>query len=361
MSHAPEPKPAAPALAPVPDADLDDALLDPEHRDPEMNRFADGIRIGTDVFESKREILSLEELREALERLGERPGVREVLAFLRDDVAPRLERLMERVLATRDVREIDQFGFEPAFIEPLEGIARWFHDHYFRVESRGLEHIPSEGRVLIVANHSGTLPYDGAMVVTAVREQHPSHRRVRALVEDFIYHLPYLGTLVTRMGAVRACQDNALRLLEHDHATLVFPEGVKGIGKLFKKRYRLQRFGRGGAVKLALKARAPIVPCAIVGAEESMPLLSKVGWLARPLGLPYIPVTPTLPLLGPLGLIPYPTKWTIDFGPPLDLSGYDDDALHDRVVVNRLNEQLRSTIDAMIQRRLRERRSVFFG
>ena len=314
-----------------------------------------------EVFESKREILSIEELREALEALGERPGVRAIVRLLREQGLPRLERLFERLLASRDVREIDEFGFEPAFLEPIEGLARWFHDHYFRVSCRGLEHVPSTGRALIVANHSGTLPYDGAMVVTAVREQHPSHRRVRPLVEDFIYHLPYLGTLVTRMGAVRACQENALRLLEHDHATLVFPEGVKGIGKLYKKRYRLQRFGRGGAVKLALKAGAPIIPCAIVGAEESMPLLSKVSWLARPLGLPYIPVTPTLPLFGLLGLIPYPTKWTIDFAPPIDVSAHGEADLNDRVLVNRLNEQVRAAIDGLIQRRLRERRSVFFG
>lgn len=332
-----------------------------EHRDPELNRWADAIRIDSDVFESKTEIFSLEELRERVERLGAQPGVREIVRFVREVGLPRIERLVARWLASREVREIDDFGFEPAFIEPIEAVAKWFHDNYFRVESRGLEHVPDEGRVLIVANHSGTLPYDGAMVVTAVREQHPSHRRVRALVEDFIYHVPYLGTLMTRMGAVRACQENAVRLLEHDQATLVFPEGVKGIGKLFKKRYRLQRFGRGGAIRLAMKARAPIVPCAIVGAEESMPLLSKVSWLARPLGLPYIPVTPTLPLLGPLGLIPYPTKWTIDFGPPIDIPSYGADALDDRVLVNRLNEQVRASIQEMIDRRLRERRSVFFG
>jgi len=356
-----EPAEVAEVVAP-PDDDVVDPFDDPEeHRDPEMNRWADAIRIDSGVFESKSEILSLEELRERIAQLGDQPGIREIVRFVRDVGVVRLERLVARWLASREVREIDEFGFEPAFIEPLEAVGKWFHDNYFRVESRGLEHVPDEGRVLIVANHSGTLPYDGAMVVTAIRQQHPSHRRVRALVEDFIYHVPYLGTMMTRLGAVRACQENAVRLLEHDQATLVFPEGVKGIGKLFRKRYRLQRFGRGGAIRLAMKAKAPIVPCAIVGAEEAMPLLSKVGWLARPLGLPYIPVTPTLPLLGPLGLIPYPTKWTIDFGAPIDIASFGPDAASDRVLVNRLNEQVRRSIQDMIDQRLSERQSVFFG
>lgn len=333
----------------------------PEHRDPAMTRFADSVRVDGDVFEAKADLVSLEEVRELLQQLANAPGLRAVSRVLRGASLGALERVIERVATSGDVRVTDEFGFEPAFLEPLEAVAKWFHDHYFRVESRGLEHVPDQGRVLLVANHSGTLPYDGAMVVSAVRFQHPSHRRVRTLVEDFMYHLPFLGLLMTRLGAVRACQENAARLLDNDQATLVFPEGVKGIGKLFKKRYRLQRFGRGGAIKLAMAAGAPIVPVAIVGAEESMPLLSKVGWLARPLGLPYIPVTPTLPLLGPLGLIPYPTKWYIDFGPPLDMSAYDADARKDRVLVNRLNEQVRAAIQDMIDRRLSERRSVFFG
>ena len=259
------------------------------------------------------------------------------------------------------MRETDEFGFEPAFLEPLEKVGKWFHDHYFRVESRGLEHVPDDGRVLLVANHSGTLPYDGAMVVAAIRHQHPAHRLVRPLVEDFMYHLPYLGMLMTRLGAVRACQENALRLLEKDEVTLVFPEGVKGIGKLYRKRYRLQRFGRGGAIRLAAAAKAPIVPVSIVGAEEAMPLITKVGWLAKAVGLPYIPVTPTLPLLGPLGLIPYPTKWYIDFGEPIDVTHLGDDVIGDRVQLNKLNEELRATIQRMIDERLRERKTIFGG
>ena len=258
-------------------------------------------------------------------------------------------------------REIDPFGCDTEFLDKLDPVARFFHDTYFRVSSRGVDNIPEDGRVLLVANHSGTLPYDGAMVVSTVRIRHPAKRLVRPLVEDFVYHFPYMGMFMARVGATRACQENALRLLNSDESVLVFPEGVKGIGKLYKHRYRLQRFGRGGAVRLAMRAGAPIVPVSIVGAEESMPLLSKVTWLARPLGLPYIPVTPTLPLLGPLGMIPYPTKWYIDFGEAVDIPKHGPDALNDRVLVNRINEQVRGEIQDMIDARLRERESVVHG
>jgi 1-acyl-sn-glycerol-3-phosphate acyltransferase len=332
-----------------------------EHRDPQLDHlFASPS--GGDVFESKTDILSLEEVREALDKVADLPPLKALAELFKRLGVDRLSAALRRALAQRRDRHIDEFGFDERFLEPLWPIAKWFHDNYFRVESRGLEHVPSTGRTLLVANHSGTLPYDGAMVVAAIRFQHPSQRHVRALVEDFIYHLPFLGMFMSRVGAVRACQENALRLLEHDHATLVFPEGVKGIGKLYAKRYRLQRFGRGGAVRLAAAARAPMIPVSIVGAEESMPLLSKVSWLARPLGLPYIPVTPTLPLLGPLGLVPLPTKWFIDFGAPIDLSAYGpDELLKDRVAINRVNEELRHAVQGLIDARLAERKSVFFG
>lgn len=331
------------------------------HRDPAMDDYVDAIAVSGDVFESRGEIVSLEQLAELLDQLGAAPGVRAVLRLLRRVGTDRLKAALEALSRSRPVRETDEFGFEPSFLEPLERIGKWFHDHYFRVESRGLENVPDTGRVLLVANHSGTLPYDGAMVVAAVRHQHPARRLVRPLVEDFMYHLPYLGLLMTRLGAVRACQENAIRLLERDEATLVFPEGVKGIGKLYRKRYRLQRFGRGGAIRLAAAARAPIVPVSIVGAEEAMPLIGKVGWLAKAVGLPYIPITPTLPLFGLLGLIPYPTKWYIDFGEPIDVTQLGDDVLSDRVQLNKLNEGLRATIQRMIDERLRERKTVFGG
>lgn len=330
-----------------------------EHRDPQMDRLLDKNPFSDDVFESKSDILSLEEVTDALERVKGLPPIQAFFELVSRLGIARLRRAVERLLASRKDRVIDEFGMDEAFLGPLEPIGKWFHDHWFRVESEGMEHIPDTGRCLLVANHSGTLPYDAAMVVVAVRYQHPSQRRVRPLVEDFIYHLPFLGMFMSRVGAVRACQENAQRLLEHDHATLVFPEGVKGIGKLYSKKYRLQRFGRGGAVKLAAATGAPMIPVSIVGAEESMPLLSKVGWLARPLGLPYIPITPTLPWLGPVGLVPLPTKWYIDFGEPIPVPDDPDALLNDRVALNRLNEELRHAVQRLIDKRLADRPSVF--
>lgn len=339
----------------------EDELRTAKHRDAHMDDAAEHVEFGSEVFESETELLSMENLRLTWARLREHPLVGRLIRAL-DAVGPdRVEGLLERVFRGTAEREVDEFGCDRQLVQDLIPFTRFMHDKYFRVESRGIEHIPDQGRALLVANHSGTLPYDGAMIVATVHLMHPARRLVRSLVEDFVYHSPYVGTFMSRVGAVRACQENAQRLLNSDEAVLVFPEGVKGIGKLYRKRYRLQRFGRGGAVKLALSTGAPIVPVSVVGAEEAMPLLSKVGWLAKPLGLPYIPVTPTLPWLGPLGLIPYPTKWYIDFGEPLNMSQYGAGALKDRVLVNRLNEQVRGVIQTMIDERLAERESIFAG
>ncbi|MGM0574326.1 MAG: lysophospholipid acyltransferase family protein [Myxococcota bacterium] len=315
-----------------------------------------------DLWETESEVLSIKQVKDLIARLRGIPGVEQVVEALEDVGADRIRAFLSRVLSAPADRPIDDFGLDPVFYEELFPVAKWIHDKYFRVEATGVEHIPSEGRALVVANHSGTLPYDGAMVVTTVRINHPGQRRLRALVENFVYHMPYLGKFMARGGAVRACQENAVALLEADEAVLVFPEGVKGIGKLFRKRYRLQRFGRGGAIRLALKTNAPIIPCSIVGAEESMPLLGKVSWLARPLGIPYIPLTPTMPLLGPLGAVPFPTKWFIDFAPPIHLhERYGPDAIDDRVLVNRCNEEVRGVIQDLIDARLAQRDSVLFG
>ena len=185
---------------------------------------------------------------------------------------------------------------------------------------------------------------------------------MRPLVEDFVFHFPYLGTLINRLGGVRACQENAQRLLDDDQLVAVFPEGIKGIGKLYRDRYKLQRFGRGGFIKLALRTRAPIVPVAIVGAEETHPMLTKVTWFAKSVGVPYVPITPTFPLLGPLGLLPLPSKWYVRFGEPLDLPAeHGPEAAPDRILVNRLAETVRARIQTMIDETLEHRKSVLLG
>jgi 1-acyl-sn-glycerol-3-phosphate acyltransferase len=201
------------------------------------------------------------------------------------------------------------------------------------------------------------------MIKVAVRLSHPTRREVRFLVEDFVYHFPFLGMAIARFGGVRACQENAERLLAHNQLVAVFPEGVKGIGKHYKNRYQVQRFGRGGLIRLAMKTQTPIIPTAIIGAEEIYPLIARSKFLARPLGIPYIPITPLFPWFGPLGLCPLPSKWGIYFGEPIDFQkrGYGPDAANDRLLVSRLNEEVRTTIQEMIKDRLSKRLSVWFG
>jgi 1-acyl-sn-glycerol-3-phosphate acyltransferase len=196
------------------------------------------------------------------------------------------------------------------------------------------------------------------MVMHAIRRDHPARRDVRPLVEDTVFHLPFLGPLMNRIGGVRADPENAERLLLKDELVAVFPEGEKGMGKLWRDRYRLQRFGRGGFVKLALRTGAPIIPVAVVGAEEAAPMLGKVTWFAKNIGIPWIPVTPTFPWLGPAGLLPLPSKWYVEFGAPIELPhSHGPAAAEDRLLVNRLADQIRTQIQQMIEGLLGKRRS----
>jgi len=254
---------------------------------------------------------------------------------------------------------VDDFGHDPRATARWEWLFEFLYSRWFRVEALGLDHVPARGRALLVANHAGSLPYDSAMVMHAVRRDHPSRRDVRPLVEDTVFHLPFLGPVMNRIGGVRADPENAERLLQKDELVAVFPEGEKGMGKLWKDRYRLQRFGRGGFVKLALRTGAPIIPVAVVGAEEAAPMLGKVTWFARNIGIPWIPVTPTFPWLGPAGLLPLPSKWYVEFGEPLDLAkqGLGPESADDRLLVNRLADQIRTQIQGMIDGLLSRRRS----
>lgn len=257
--------------------------------------------------------------------------------------------------------EVDDFGFDPVYDDKYRPYLDFLYTKYFRVETSGIESIPSEGRCVLVANHSGTLPLDGVMLKTAIKREHPAGRAMRWLTEDFISHMPFLGSTMNRLGAVRACQENAERLLADEELVAVFPEGVKGIGKLFGERYRLQRFGRGGFIKLCLRTSTPIVPVAVVGAEETNPMLFRVEQFSKALGLPYLPITPTFPLLGPAGLLPAPTKWRIMFGEPLDLSAHGPEAADDEILVGKLAERVRASIQGMLDRAVSARKSVFFG
>lgn len=272
-----------------------------------------------------------------------------------------LARLTRAAYFSRHSEEVDDFGHDPKFAETVRPLLEFLYAIWWRVEAAGVENLPDSGPALLVANHSGVLPWDGLMLKLAVRHEHPARRECRLLVLDMFALLPFLAPLLARLGEVRASQEDGERLLRRGELVGVFPEGVKGIGKPFGQRYKLARFGRGGFVRLALRVQAPIVPCAVVGAEEIHPVLARADWLGRPLGLPYFPLTPSFPLLGPLGLVPLPTRWFIDFGEPVDVQRYGPEGADDPILVNRLSEMVRSTIQRMVDGRLARRRSIWFG
>ena len=265
-------------------------------------------------------------------------------------------------VAMRDrSQDVDDFGLDLSYESRWSRVFDALYDRWWKVEVEGIENVPAEGRVALVANHSGAVPVDGVVLATALRKEHPAQRRLRWLAEDFVFHTPFAGAWLSRLGAVRACQENAERLLSREAAVGLFPEGVKGISKPFRDRYQLQRFGRGGHIKLAIRTGTPIVPVTIVGAEETHPQLFPAKPLARLLGVPFVPVTPTFPWLGPAGLAGLPSRWKIVFGEPVAMNDYAPDQAEDELLVNRLNEKLRGVIQQTIEQTVRGRRSVFSG
>lgn len=257
---------------------------------------------------------------------------------------------------------VDEFGFDPEYNDAVVlPVLRLFYDKWFRVEVSGIENLPATGAGLVVANHAGTLPFDGPMLSVAVHDHHPAHRNLRLLVADMAFDMPVFGPIARKAGHTMACNTDANRLLAGGELTAVFPEGYKGLGKPFRDRYKLQRFGRGGFVSAALRARAPIIPCSIVGSEEIYPMLADVKLLARVLGVPYFPITPLFPLAGPAGLIPLPSKWHITFGAPIDTSDYDEHAADDPMVTFELTDQVRETIQQTLFSQLSQRGNAFLG
>ena len=299
-----------------------------------------------------------EAAREAVERITSRPAI----ADNDDPVAAEYAARKWGREALRDRQEdVDDFGLDPAFEEKLRPVLTLLYRKYFRVQVEGMDNVPSTGPAVLVANHSGTVPLDGAMLRTAIQLDHPSRRDLRWLAEDFVFYLPFAGVVLNRIGAVRACPENAERLIEQKSLVAVFPEGVHGIKKLFSERYRLQRFGRGGYIRLCLRTKVPLVPCAIVGAEETNPLLYRLDWPSALVRLPYVPITPTFPLLGPLGLLPVPTRWKIRFGEPISFDRYGPEAADDHLLVSSLSERVRASIQTLIDGGLRNRKSIWFG
>jgi 1-acyl-sn-glycerol-3-phosphate acyltransferase len=256
--------------------------------------------------------------------------------------------------------DIDEFGFDPDLTQHvLAPVARFFHERWWRVDWIGMDNVPADGAALLVANHAGTLPWDSQVLKFGVLDRHPAHRHVRLLAADLAFRLPFVGPLARKSGNTLATAEDAFRLLEGGELLGVFPEGYKGVGKPFAQRYRLQRFGRGGFIELALRARCPIVPVSIVGSEEIMPLLHDARTLARLFGFPYFPVTPTFPWLGPLGLVPLPTKWLVEFGEPIPTDDQPEDAWEDPLTVFELTDRVRDEIQQTLYRNLRHRKGVF--
>jgi 1-acyl-sn-glycerol-3-phosphate acyltransferase len=255
--------------------------------------------------------------------------------------------------------QVDQFGFDPELNSAvLMPAALALYRNWFRVQARGLEHIPAAGAALVVANHSGVLPLDAIMLQAGIFAEHPQARNLRLLGADVIYSVPVLSALARRSGHTRADPAQARRLLEIGELVGVFPEGFKGIGKPFSERYRLQRFGRGGFARTALQAGVPIIPCAIVGAEEIYPMIGNAEGLARAMRLPYFPVTPLFPWLGPVGAVPLPSKWIIEFSAPIATAAQSAEEPDDDVVT-KLADQVRDTIQDRLDELVVERGPAF--
>ncbi|WP_230880752.1 lysophospholipid acyltransferase family protein [Planomonospora sp. ID91781] len=256
--------------------------------------------------------------------------------------------------------EVDEFGFDAELTDKvLLELIRPLYRHWFRVETVGAENVPGDSGALVVANHSGTIPVDALMLQVALHDDHPDRRAIRLLGADLVYRLPLLGHLSRKTGHTLACREDADRLLRKGELVGVFPEGFKGVGKPFSERYRLQRFGRGGFVASAIRAGVPIVPCAIVGAEEIYPKIGDLRFLARALGLPYLPITPLFPWFGPLGLVPLPSKWLIGFGEPIRTDEYAPGDADDPMLVFNLTDQVREVVQQQLNE-LRLRRGHAF-
>lgn len=254
---------------------------------------------------------------------------------------------------------IDDFGFDVAFTARVEPSVLWMYRNYFRVEAEGVGNVPASGRALLVSNHAGVVPWDGAMIRLAVLEGQARPRHARMLVADWAFAMPFLGMFLQKTGNVMAHPDNATELLEREELVGVFPEGVKGATKRYADRYKVKRFGRGGFIQVALRTGSPIVPVAVVGSEEIHPVLFDVPLLAEVLGLPSFPVTPTWPLLGALGAVPLPSRWAIAFGEPIALDAYGPEDAADPGLVLELSERVRALIQARLHELLARRPGAF--
>jgi 1-acyl-sn-glycerol-3-phosphate acyltransferase len=257
--------------------------------------------------------------------------------------------------------DTDEWGLDWEFLDAMRPFLSFLYKIYWRVETTGIEHIPVEGKALLVANHSGQLPWDSMMIGTAVLSEQPAQRLVRTLYDAFTPRVPFVSAWLNRMGQTLATVENGTRMLAQEELVAVFPEGYKGMGKPFKDRYKLARFDQVDFVKMALSSGAPIIPVSVVGAEETNISLVKLSARSGAARLPYFPISLTFPWLGLLGLAPLPTKWAIDFGEPILVDSYGPQAADNLILASQITDQVRHAVQELLQARLAQRRSVFFG
>jgi len=280
-------------------------------------------------------------------------GISMVLRYQVDEIVGILQRRMRGEYTT------DDFGMDQELVDLVRPFSAFMYRNYWRATTSGIEHVPSDGPALLLANHGGVLPWDSMMIATAVLEEHSNPRLVRSLYPASLRALPGITRSLAVFGQVADTPEHALRLLGDGQLVCVFPEGVNALGKLFKHRYKLQRFRRSGSVGLAIKAGAPIIPVAVVGAEEAYPMLADAHPLAQMLRLPFFPLTPLFPWLGPLGLLPLPAKWSIAFGEPIATGDYGPEAAENSQALLELANQVRERLQAMLGEQLANRKSVF--
>ncbi|MBK6690431.1 MAG: acyltransferase family protein [Deltaproteobacteria bacterium] len=278
----------------------------------------------------------------------------------------RLSRFVDRLIPDRvlektaqlpaDVGElgVDPFGYDPKLVKYVATPVEWLYRQYFRVQVHGMANVP-DGRVLLVANHSGQLPFDGMMIGTSLILDRDPPRMARSMVEKWSARLPFVSVFFARVGQIVGTPENCRRLLAREEAIMVFPEGARGISKTFDKRYQLERFGQG-FMRLALETNTPIVPIAVVGAEEQAPSFANIESLAKLMQMPAFPVTPTFPLLGPLGLLPLPSRYSIYFGEPMRFEGHGDE--EDEVIFRYVSE-VKAKIEEMLEAGLKARTSIY--
>jgi len=271
---------------------------------------------------------------------------------LQDEIA---ERVAE-VPTERNEYDFDRYGMNSEWVKSGLVPAALLYRYYFRVETLGIEQVP-EGRVLLIANHAGQLPFDGIMLSTAMLLEARPPRIARPMAEYLVSELPFVSVAAARSGSMVGTPRNCVSMLENGECVIAFPEGARGMNKLYKDRYRLMRFGMG-FMRLALETRTPIVPVSIVGSEEQQPAVANLERVGRLFGLPALPITPTFPLLGPLGLLPLPVKYRIEFHKPIEFEGDpsdDEESIEEKV------DMVRAAIDRGFARGLRARKSVFRG